>query len=315
MSLFIRQIQRGEYFAHSAHSAESPSMKCCIYYLVHCAILIGCHHPAQTTRSAVPPNMEGSVLDSAGRSAPGALVGVTELASGAQVAVLETDAAGRFRGAFAAGDYALAVTTDREYAWIEKQSISAATVEVRLSRDCHPLAGHVAHYRTGGLANLTRKSVFIGDSFMAKPRPDGMFHVCLPDGHYRMAMTGTLLSVATDVALPEASAVEIAGFASDDVKARPRAIEHVSADLGRLVLDVTASKPTIVGLGEASHGTSEFFSLRNTLTLELARRAGVRVVLLEFDAIAGVALDDYVTGKDIDIAKAVADLKFWTSDT
>jgi erythromycin esterase len=260
--------------------------------------------------------MEGSVLDSAGRPAPGALVGVTNLASGAQVAVLETDAAGRFQGAFVAGDYALAVPSDREYAWIEKQNIPGAkAVEVRLSRDCHPLTGRVAHYRTGGLANLTRKSVFNGDSFMARPRSDGVFRLCLPDGHYRTAMMGTVLSIATDVALPETSTIEIAGFASDDIKVRPGVIEHVAAELDRLVLDIITSKPTIVGLGEASHGTAEFFSKRSTLTLELARRAGVRVVLLELDAIAGVALDDYVTGKDVDVAKAVADLKFWITDT
>jgi erythromycin esterase-like protein len=68
-------------------------------------------------------------------------------------------------------------------------------------------------------------------------------------------------------------------------------------------------------MGEATHGTAEFVYSRGELTFALMKRADVRLLLFEVDAIAAISLDDYVTGGDVDIAKAVSALGFWVTDT
>src|SRR5256885_1082742 len=122
--------------------------------LACCAILLGCHHATATAPTVGPEDFAGSILNSDGTPASGALMGVTNLATGAQVAILEADASGHFHGAFPAGEYALAVTTDREYLWVEKQPAPRTAVELRLSRTCHLLAGRVENFREGSVVDL-----------------------------------------------------------------------------------------------------------------------------------------------------------------
>lgn len=69
--------------------------------------------------------------------------------------------------------------------------------------------------------------------------------------------------------------------------------------------------PSIVGLGEATHGTRECFALKNRLIKHLVRDVGFRTVAFEADAAATTALDEYVrTGKG-DPAAALAKLNMW----
>jgi erythromycin esterase len=82
-----------------------------------------------------------------------------------------------------------------------------------------------------------------------------------------------------------------------------------------LVSDILRAQPLLIGLGEATHGSAEFVTMRSKLTFELARRAQLQLVLLENDAIAAASLERYVNGEDVDLAQAVAALGFWTTDT
>ena len=90
--------------------------------------------------------------------------------------------------------------------------------------------------------------------------------------------------------------------------ARPR------IDLQGLVDDIIAQQPMIVGLGEATHGTSEFYTARAELSFALIRQAKVRLLLFEFDAIASADLDSYINGGNIDLAQALPALGFWITD-
>ncbi|WP_323375775.1 erythromycin esterase family protein [Streptomyces alkaliterrae] len=68
----------------------------------------------------------------------------------------------------------------------------------------------------------------------------------------------------------------------------------------------------VVGLGEATHGTSEFFRLKHRLLEFLVVEAGFTALAMEASVAASRAVDDYVRGGDGDAAALVAGLGFWT---
>jgi erythromycin esterase len=264
-----------------------------------------------------PPTLVGAVLYDDGTPASGALIAIADPDSGGLADLVTAGPDGRYHSAIAPGSYALAVTGERGFAWIEKQSVPDPDVRITLSRSCHALTGRV----TGGggapaaRINLERQSLSQGDTFVAPVRTDGGFTVCLPEGQYRAFLTGGALSVSTKLELPATHSLAIRGVAREAVQRPPPAGDRIHADLNGLVADIIAGDPRIIGLGEATHGTAELVSARSALTFELIRRAGVRLVLFELDAIAGATLDDYVNGADVDPAKAVAALGFWVTDT
>ncbi|MEU6792046.1 erythromycin esterase family protein [Nonomuraea wenchangensis] len=71
----------------------------------------------------------------------------------------------------------------------------------------------------------------------------------------------------------------------------------------------------LVGLGEATHGSAEFFSLRLRLTELLVRELGFTTLAIEASAAAARAVDDHVRTGRGDARQAVAGLGFWTLDT
>ncbi|MFB6532457.1 erythromycin esterase family protein [Streptomyces noursei] len=68
----------------------------------------------------------------------------------------------------------------------------------------------------------------------------------------------------------------------------------------------------IVGLGESTHGTSEFFRLKHRIVEFLVREAGFTTFALEASASAVCGLDAYVRHGTGDPAQLVARLGFWT---
>lgn len=71
------------------------------------------------------------------------------------------------------------------------------------------------------------------------------------------------------------------------------------------------SGATVVGLGEATHGTREFFALRHRLTRFLVAECGFRAVGIEAEAGAVAPLGEYVVTGDGDPAEALGDLRPW----
>lgn len=262
-----------------------------------------------------PPSFAGTAVYADGSPAKHARIAIVDLASGRQVDVVPVDDAGRFQSDLAAGDYALAVTSERGFAWIEKERAPNPAYRLALSQTCHRVTGSVTVHAPGARVSFLRKSSFTGDVFLAEVGPDGRFAACLPPARYAVSLSGSALSFVRETDVPASGPLRIEGFLADEVRRAPAALEHAAADLAGLVADVVARDPEIIGLGEATHGTGELVTERGALTLELARRAGVRLVLLEVDAIAAATLDDYVTGGEVDLARAVAALGFWVTDT
>lgn len=71
----------------------------------------------------------------------------------------------------------------------------------------------------------------------------------------------------------------------------------------------------IVALGEATHGTREFFQLKHRLLEFLVSEMGFTTFALEANWHESLAVNDYVSHGRGDPAKALAGLRFWTWNT
>jgi erythromycin esterase len=80
-------------------------------------------------------------------------------------------------------------------------------------------------------------------------------------------------------------------------------------------LKALVGEATVVALGEATHGTREFFQLKHRMLEFLATDMGFTVFAIEANLPEAFAVDDYVLTGRGDPAKALAGLYFWTWDT
>lgn len=62
------------------------------------------------------------------------------------------------------------------------------------------------------------------------------------------------------------------------------------------VLGLLPDRPRVLALGEPTHGAQDVLSTRNALFRELVEQHGYRTIALETDCLAGLLVDDYVTG-------------------
>lgn len=71
----------------------------------------------------------------------------------------------------------------------------------------------------------------------------------------------------------------------------------------------------VVGLGEATHGTREFFELKHRIVRHLVTEHGFRLFGIEASFGETLAVNDYVLGGDGDPESVVGDMQFWTWNT
>jgi len=77
-------------------------------------------------------------------------------------------------------------------------------------------------------------------------------------------------------------------------------------------LDEILGAARVIGLGEATHGTREFFRLKHRLVRYLVREHGLRTVALEANLPETLAIDEYVTHGRGDPRDALDSIYFWT---
>ena len=80
--------------------------------------------------------------------------------------------------------------------------------------------------------------------------------------------------------------------------------------LGQYVRDAR-----VVGLGEATHGTREFFQLKHRVFQYLVEREGFRTFAIEAKFEPSIEIDRYIRGGEGDVEALVNGLGFWTWDT
>ncbi|WP_420151006.1 erythromycin esterase family protein [Spirosoma sp.] len=101
---------------------------------------------------------------------------------------------------------------------------------------------------------------------------------------------------------------------------KENAIPLKTVEAGSDFADLQPLKQTLeniryIGLGEATHGTREFFQVKHRLLEFLVREMNYRVFAIEGSYAALQLINDYVTGKMDDGAKALDSQGFWTWNT
>lgn len=101
---------------------------------------------------------------------------------------------------------------------------------------------------------------------------------------------------------------------------REHAIPLAGVEPGQGFDDLAPLKPLLegvrlVGLGEATHGSREFFQMKHRLVELLVQELGFSAFLLEASYSACWNIDAYVTRGEGDRAEALASKGFWTWDT
>ncbi|HET9624639.1 MAG TPA: erythromycin esterase family protein [Kofleriaceae bacterium] len=210
------------------------------------------------------------------------------------------------------GKYAIAVTSQNQYAYVEATEAPGAPT-VTLSSDCYRVTGQITGAPGAAavvwFARLSRK---FGDRFAAVPDAHGQVTACLPDGTYRAIVDGAATSFPIWIRVAADTTVALPAYVKAQLEASPRGAQLANEDLPSFAQAIRGH--TVIGMAEANHGTAEFFTYRAKLALELARAGNLRAILLEADAIAMFAIDDYVMGAEVDVAQAVVALNFWITD-
>lgn len=88
-----------------------------------------------------------------------------------------------------------------------------------------------------------------------------------------------------------------------------RHFTQAGTGLGAALDDFLAARPEpprLLGLGEPMHGVEAFPLLRNQVLRHLVSRHGYRAVAIESDCLAGLAVNDYVTGERDDLDEVLA---------
>ena len=126
-----------------------------------------------------------------------------------------------------------------------------------------------------------------------------------PDGAHDLDLAVTRLGPA-----PQAVVDAIREHA---VPLRSAEAGHGFADLEPL--DGLVGDARVVALGEATHGTREFFQLKHRVFEYLAERLGFTVFAIEANQPEARAIDRYVQGGEGDPEELLRGIYFWTWDT
>lgn len=110
----------------------------------------------------------------------------------------------------------------------------------------------------------------------------------------------------TSAAVAPALSQEAVPLATDNPAGDDQELEPLVARFG---------SHSIVALGEATHGTREFFRLKDRIIRALVRRAGFRTVALEISPHAGELVDRYIRDGSGDAKDVLHQFEFWTWQT
>lgn len=174
----------------------------------------------------------------------------------------------------------------------------------------------------------TRLSDDTGDSFVADVDAQGRFALRLPEARgYVLTFWGEGIfaepreipgrgdqQVALQASIPGPPPESVVAWIRRS--AAPLASVEAGADLADLKhLGAIARGAQIVALGEATHGTREFFQMKHRALEYLVLREGFTLFAIEANLTEARAVNDYVLHGKGDPGAALAGLYFWTWDT
>ncbi len=284
--------------------------------------------------------IDGTVKGPTGTPIAGALVAAVATFSPRESALTRSDE----RGAFCFeglehGEYGLTATSrDLTSTYVDIFEVNGEKgrgIEVRLGGEGFMLRGRITTPggAPGGKLTLriSRISTFFADTFVVESDADGVYAVKLPTSEYQVKVEaedatgvreGLMLDrdLSADVAMTPRNATRRPPPAEVVAWIKQKAIPLVTAEAGHGFDDLTPLRALIggarvVALGEATHGTREFFQMKHRMLEFLVEKMGFRAFAIEASFPETLAIDAYVrTGKG-DPYMAVAAQGFWTWDT
>jgi erythromycin esterase-like protein len=260
-----------------------------------------------------PPRSQGTIHYEDGRPAGGVVVRIGDKGSGDQRAVAVSDRDGVYGVNLPAGTYVVTAASDSGWVMLAEASVGDKAPDLFLRRECRQVRAAVSPDVGDSVVAFTRLSEQSGDTFLGTPRR-GRLTICLPDAAFAVDTSGALRSTRIPLDTRESSTVRISAHLRSSVERAYAGAEIPRRNLASFAT-AAATGTTLVGIGEANHGSRAFLEVRLALSLELARSHGFNAILLEAGFGEVMALDDYVHGKDIDVARAVQELGYWMWDT
>lgn len=286
--------------------------------------------------------IDGKVVDDAGRPVAGATVaaiayGLEATMEGTRAAAVRTTGPdGAFAGMeLPAGTYALTVTAaGRTAAYVPDIAVEEGggrSVTLTMGGEGLTLSGVVRDLDglplSGAEVRAIRISDADGDVFVTTS-VDGAYRVQLPVAQYYLfAESGPLrdelryaMRKADDtidfrlVPPAEPPAKDVTRWIGENAIPLATVEAGHGFDDMRVLRDVVGDA-RIVSLGEATHGTREFFRLKHRMLEFLVEEMGFTVFAIEASLPDGLAVNDYVLRGEGDPARALAGLGFWTWDT
>lgn len=275
------------------------------------------------------------VTSASGAPVAGALVVATRQGARAAGPTALTGPAGEFSFSLEEGAYALTATSDAGVAAYRPPERPAGPIVLALGDDGE---GFVVSGRVGAAAaapgkvrvTAARESDVEGDVFVAEVGPGGRYRLRLPRA---LARGYTLKAEAPgafglragvselrdqeidlDLYVPAPLPAEVAEW----VGRAASPLDGVQAGRGFADLDAfgaVVGDARVVGLGEGTHGTREFFQLKHRLIEYLVEKKGFRAVAFEAGRAEARRVNEYVLGGRGTAAGALRGLRYWTWDT
>jgi erythromycin esterase len=287
----------------------------------------------ETPTPGRPVAVTGLVLGPDGAPVQGALVAAVEGVRSKPSEVVETDASGRFTLTVPAGEYAFTATSPASVAayWPSKKLSASDKIELHLGTSGFTVSGEVravGRLPAGYTVGFTRVSQVNGDIFVVRPDATGKFAIRLPEarGYSATVLSDGVTSDAPTITESRDQNVTltttVAGPPPDSVVGwlGQAAIKLAAADAGHGFDDMQAiakmvAGARIVALGEATHGTREFFQLKHRMLEYLVEKQGFTLFAIEANLPEARKVNDYVLHGTGTAAEALAGLYFWTWDT
>lgn len=295
--------------------------------------------PKAPVRSCV---LEGNVHLADGRPAPGCRVAINPAGIELEdylgtIQTVRSDEKGHFQLTLKPGAYAITASRRGGGAtFLPEIEVKADTavkaVELKLNLPVEPVAGRIITAK--GQALRAAKVVFTriahqeGNTYWAEVR-GGNYSLALPAGEYLVSAKapGALnywkrLTVKTGTNHFDLSLQPTPIPANAEVKAwiKENLIPLKSCEPGGGFEDLQPLKSIIgnarvVALGEATHGTREFFQIKHRMLQFLVEEMGFNLFVFEANMPECYRVNDYVLHGKGDPAQALAGLHFWTWNT
>lgn len=301
------------------------------------------------------PAIEGQILGRDGQPVAGAIVvAIAARASGFEAgrlaALATTTSEGRLRLEVPPGEYVVTATAPRLMAAASAPLTVTArgappALTLALGAGGFTLSGRV-HVGAGGAARAEGSAVAgarvlaipttgEGRAFVTLTGAAGQYRLRVPAGEYyvvpdsdrdlgpveprierRLLDADDPIDLALEPVLPEPPADRaplIAWLQQAAIPVRTAAPGDDLADLRPLARVVGGAR--LVGLGEATHGTREFFQLKHRIVQLLVTELGFTGFAIEAGWAEALAINDYVLGGPGDAAALLAGLGVWPWQT